>query len=92
MPTSPSAWLTDNRRAGNKYPGVRCAGGERHRRVSRLLRVLTADAESVLVDGRPRTWLRMTGYANGDRICFGDDAAVAGRLVASAATDRARLL
>lgn len=48
----------------------------------RALRALGADADSVLADDRARTWLRITGHRDPDRIAFGDDAAVAGGLVA----------
>ena len=48
----------------------------------RALRALGADADSVLQDGRARTWLRITGHRDPARIAFGDDAAVAGGLVA----------
>jgi hypothetical protein len=48
----------------------------------RALRSLQADAESVLADGRARTWLRITGHRDTARVAFGDDAAVAGGLVA----------
>jgi hypothetical protein len=48
----------------------------------RALRGLGVDAESVLADGRSRTWLRITGHRDPNRIAFGDDAAVAGGLVA----------
>jgi CoA transferase family III len=48
----------------------------------RALRALGADTDVVLADGRARTWLRITGHRDGDRVAFGDDAAVAGGLVA----------
>jgi hypothetical protein len=48
----------------------------------RALRALGADADAVLADGRPRIWLRITGHSDGGRASFGDDAAVAGGLVA----------
>jgi hypothetical protein len=47
----------------------------------RALRALGADADTIMCDGRARTWLRITGYPDGDRVGFGDDAAVAGGLV-----------
>ena len=48
----------------------------------RALRALGADADAVLADGRARTWLRITGHRDPQRIAFGDDAAVSGGLVA----------
>ena len=52
----------------------------------RALRHLGLDIESEVRDGRPRVWLSITGYgstgASGGRVAFGDDAAVAGGLVA----------
>jgi hypothetical protein len=53
----------------------------------RALRALGADADSVLADGRARTWLRITGHRDPYRVAFGDDAAVAGGLVAWARTE-----
>jgi crotonobetainyl-CoA:carnitine CoA-transferase CaiB-like acyl-CoA transferase len=66
---------------------------------SSALRALLADADVVVVasrrraleqvglvaeDIRPRVWLSITGYGRAvDRVAFGDDAAVAGGLVAS---------
>jgi hypothetical protein len=47
----------------------------------RALRALAADADTIMSDGRARTWLRITGYPDEDRVGFGDDAAVAGGLV-----------
>lgn len=49
----------------------------------RALRQLGLDAESIMTDGRPRTWIRITGHPRTtERIAYGDDAAVAGGLVA----------
>ncbi len=48
---------------------------------ARALAALGIDAASVLADGRARTWLRITGHRDGQRVAFGDDAAVAGGLV-----------
>jgi crotonobetainyl-CoA:carnitine CoA-transferase CaiB-like acyl-CoA transferase len=52
----------------------------------RALRQLGIDAESVLRNRPGVTWVSITGYgrtgANADRVAFGDDAAVAGGLVA----------
>jgi hypothetical protein len=48
----------------------------------RALRGLGIAAEDVLADGRARTWLRIRAHADPHRIGFGDDAAVAGGLVA----------
>jgi crotonobetainyl-CoA:carnitine CoA-transferase CaiB-like acyl-CoA transferase len=52
----------------------------------RALRQLGVDAERVVGDGPGRTWVSITGYGrdhdDGDRVAFGDDAAVAGGLVA----------
>ncbi|MFT3866560.1 MAG: CoA transferase [Solirubrobacterales bacterium] len=49
----------------------------------RALRQLGLDAERVMADRRPRVWIRITGHGPGsERIAFGDDAAVAGGLVA----------
>ena len=48
----------------------------------RALRAAGADADTVLADGRARTWLRVTGHRDPTRVAFGDDAAVAGGLVA----------
>ncbi len=52
----------------------------------RALEQLGLDVESLVQGGRPRVWLSITGYgaagASGRRVAFGDDAAVAGGLVA----------
>jgi hypothetical protein len=49
----------------------------------RALRQLGLDAATVMADGRRRTWVRITGHGpTCERIAFGDDAAVAGGLVA----------
>jgi CoA transferase family III len=49
----------------------------------RALRELGIPAESIMADGRPRVWVRITGHGqHQNRIAFGDDAAVAGGLVA----------
>jgi hypothetical protein len=48
----------------------------------RALAALGMDAASVLADRQARTWLRITGHRDGRRVAFGDDAAVAGGLVA----------
>jgi len=48
----------------------------------RALQALGADADTVLGDGRARTWLRITGHRDLHRVAFGDDAAIAGGLVA----------
>jgi hypothetical protein len=48
----------------------------------RALRSLGAGAGAVLADGRARTWLRIAGHRDPSRVAFGDDAAVAGGLVA----------
>jgi hypothetical protein len=48
----------------------------------RALRSLGVAARSVLADGRARTWLRITGHRDPHRVAFGDDAAVAGGLIA----------
>jgi crotonobetainyl-CoA:carnitine CoA-transferase CaiB-like acyl-CoA transferase len=52
----------------------------------RALRQLGIDAERVLVEGRCRVWVAITGHGrdgiDGQRVAFGDDAAVAGGLVA----------
>jgi hypothetical protein len=49
----------------------------------RALRQLGVDAESIMPDGRPRAWIRITGHPRpAERIAYGDDAAVAGGLVA----------
>jgi crotonobetainyl-CoA:carnitine CoA-transferase CaiB-like acyl-CoA transferase len=47
----------------------------------RALRALRTDADTIMADGRPRTWLRITAHPDQDRIGFGDDAAVAAGLV-----------
>jgi len=48
----------------------------------RALRQLGLDADRVMADRRPRTWIRITGHGpESERIAFGDDAAVAGGLV-----------
>jgi len=43
------------------------------------------DPGSAVAEGRPRVWLSITGYGtrgpDGDRVAFGDDAAVAGGLI-----------
>ncbi len=53
----------------------------------RALRQLGIDADALLTTGRPRVWASITGYGrdgvDGDRVAFGDDAAVAGGLVTS---------
>jgi crotonobetainyl-CoA:carnitine CoA-transferase CaiB-like acyl-CoA transferase len=53
----------------------------------RALEQLGLDIGSLVRNGRPRVWLSITGYgadrASGQRVAFGDDAAVAGGLVAS---------
>jgi hypothetical protein len=48
------------------------------------LQRLGLSPEHVLFDGRPRTWIQITGHGASapNRIAFGDDAAVAGGLVA----------
>lgn len=50
----------------------------------RALQRLGLSPEHVLFDGRPRTWIQITGHGASapNRIAFGDDAAVAGGLVA----------
>jgi CoA-transferase family III len=48
----------------------------------RALRSLGVDAEIVLADRQPRTWIRITGHGRVNRTAFGDDAAVAGGLAA----------
>jgi crotonobetainyl-CoA:carnitine CoA-transferase CaiB-like acyl-CoA transferase len=51
----------------------------------RALESLGVGAETVMTDRRPRTWVRITGHgrtAGANRVAFGDDAAVAGGLVA----------
>jgi len=49
----------------------------------RALRGLGIDATDVLADGRCRAWVSITGFGRrSDRVAFGDDAAVAGGLVA----------
>jgi hypothetical protein len=48
----------------------------------RALMSLRANAEAVLADRRPRTWIRITGHGRVNRTAFGDDAAVAGGLAA----------
>ena len=53
----------------------------------RALRQVGLDIERLVRGGRPRVWLSITGYgaagASGRRVAFGDDAAVAGGLVAA---------
>lgn len=52
----------------------------------RALRQLGVDAEAWVAARAGRTWISITGYgrtgANADRVAFGDDAAIAGGLVA----------
>jgi hypothetical protein len=52
----------------------------------RALEQLGLALEDVVASGRPRVWLSITGYGmsvrSGQRVAFGDDAAVAGGLVA----------
>jgi crotonobetainyl-CoA:carnitine CoA-transferase CaiB-like acyl-CoA transferase len=48
----------------------------------RALEALGASADVVLADGRARVWVRITGHRDPQRVAFGDDAAVAGGLVA----------
>ncbi len=52
----------------------------------RALEQLGIDALDILAGGRPRVWVSITGHGRGpgvrDRVGFGDDAAVAGGLVA----------
>ena len=52
----------------------------------RALQQLGLDLETMVAHGRPRIWLSVTGYGaatgSGHRVAFGDDAAVAGGLVA----------
>ncbi len=52
----------------------------------RALQQLGLDLEAMVARGRPRIWLSITGYGiavgSGYRVAFGDDAAVAGGLVA----------
>lgn len=45
---------------------------------SRALRHLGCDADTVLADGRVRTWLRITGQHDPLRVAFGDEAIVSG--------------
>lgn len=51
----------------------------------RALQQLSLDAATILRTGRPRVWISITGHgrfgASGNRVAFGDDAAVAGGLV-----------
>ena len=49
----------------------------------RALQQLGIDARQVAAFGRPRVWVSITGHgrADGQRVAFGDDAAVAGGLV-----------
>jgi crotonobetainyl-CoA:carnitine CoA-transferase CaiB-like acyl-CoA transferase len=49
---------------------------------ARALESLGVDARSVQADGRARTWLRITGHRDPQPIAFGNDAAVAGGLIA----------
>jgi crotonobetainyl-CoA:carnitine CoA-transferase CaiB-like acyl-CoA transferase len=52
----------------------------------RALEQLGLDPEEMILSRRPRVWLSITGYGHSpgsrDRVAFGDDAAVAGGLVA----------
>ena len=52
----------------------------------RALEQLGIDAAALVAGGRPRVWVSITGYGRAgperDRVAFGDDAAVAGGLVA----------
>ena len=48
----------------------------------RALAALGIRAEQVMADGGPACWLRITGHRDPSRVAFGDDAAVAGGLVA----------
>jgi crotonobetainyl-CoA:carnitine CoA-transferase CaiB-like acyl-CoA transferase len=49
----------------------------------RALRQLGVDADTIMADGRPRVWLRITGHlAHPNAIAFGDDAAASAGLVA----------
>jgi hypothetical protein len=52
----------------------------------RALEQLGLDPEEMILDRRPRVWLSITGYGHSpgsrERVAFGDDAAVAGGLVA----------
>lgn len=49
----------------------------------RALRALGVDAATIMADGRPRIWLRITGHGpDHERIAFGDDAAAGGGLLA----------
>jgi crotonobetainyl-CoA:carnitine CoA-transferase CaiB-like acyl-CoA transferase len=48
----------------------------------RVFEALGLDARAILARGRPRIWLRITGHRDPSRVAFGDDAAVAGGLVA----------
>ena len=49
----------------------------------RALRDLGIDADALIADGDVRAWASITGYGRAhDRVAFGDDAAVAGGLVA----------
>jgi crotonobetainyl-CoA:carnitine CoA-transferase CaiB-like acyl-CoA transferase len=49
----------------------------------RALEEMGLSARTVMTDGRQRVWLRITGHGpDENRIAFGDDAAVAGGLVA----------
>lgn len=53
----------------------------------RALRQLGIHAEDALAEGGPRAWVSITGYGrDSDRVAFGDDAAVAGGLVADDGT------
>lgn len=58
----------------------------------RALRQLGIDANEIVASGRGCTWVSITGYgrsvADGQRIAFGDDAAVAGGLVVRDAAGR----
>jgi len=53
---------------------------------ARALDQLGLDVDALVREGRPRLWLRISGYGSSgpssDRVAFGDDAAVAGGLVA----------
>jgi hypothetical protein len=53
----------------------------------RALEQVGLDVEALVRQGRPRVWLSITGYgatgASAQRVAFGDDAAVAGGLVAT---------
>jgi crotonobetainyl-CoA:carnitine CoA-transferase CaiB-like acyl-CoA transferase len=49
----------------------------------RALRLLGVAADAIMADGRERVWIRISGHGHEqNRIAFGDDAAVAGGLVA----------